>query len=62
MNRIRTPGRRLRLAVIAPFAWRRIGGGILGHRVTSPRRCRISRLSARAAGLSSVTLAYPGRK
>jgi len=54
MNRIRTPDRRLRLDAMAPSAHRRIGG-ILGHRVTSPRQCRICLCSAAAVGLSSVT-------
>jgi hypothetical protein len=62
MNRIRTPDRRLRLDVMARSAQRRTGGGILGHRVTSPRRCRIFRRSAAAAGLSSVTPGIPGKE
>ena len=54
MSRIRAP--------VAPSAQRWIGGDITGHRATSPPRRRISRRSADAAGLSSVTpWANPGR-
>jgi hypothetical protein len=55
MSRICTAVRRPRLDAVARSAQRWIGGGIAGHRATSPARRRISRRDADAAALSSVT-------